>query len=33
MEVVYNHRFIKKEISEMNEVVERMARIIVKQDE
>ena len=32
-EVVNNHRYLKKEISEMNEVMERMARVIVNQNE
>jgi|APSaa5957512535_1039671.scaffolds.fasta_scaffold175732_1 hypothetical protein len=31
-EVVHNHRFIKKEVSDMNELVERMANIIVEQN-
>lgn len=31
-EVVYNHRFLKKEVSDMSEVVERMAKTIVKQN-
>ena len=31
-EVVHNHRFIKKEVCGMNEIVERMANIIIKQN-
>jgi len=31
-EVVHNHRFIKKEISEMNDVVERMSKVILRQN-
>jgi hypothetical protein len=32
-EVVQNHRLLKKEVSDMHEVMERMAKVIAKQNE